>query len=118
MIPTVQKTMEIPQLQCIDEAIDDPVVQVVEKTVEGPQFQIAEKSAEDPQTQTIQGTPTSESSGNASFHQAAQAAPRVQKIVEMPKVQSSDGEVDMPVVTQRQVPMIPNVLKTVEVPQI
>ena len=126
MVPTVQKTMETPQSQCIDEMIDVPVVSVVQvpracvvkKTVENPQFQTVEKSAEDPQTQTIQGTQTSESSGNASFHQAAQAAPRVQKIVEMPKVQSSDGEVDMPVVTQRQVPMIPNVQKTVEVPQI
>ena len=85
MVPIVQKTMEIPQLQCIDESIDDPVVQVVEKTVEGPQFQIVDKSAEDLQTETNQGTQTSESSGNASFHQASQAAPRVQKIVEMPK---------------------------------
>ena len=126
MVQTVQKTMETPQSQCIDEMIDVPFVSVVQvpracvvkKTVENPQFQIVEKSAEDPQTQTIQGTQTSESSGNASFHQAAQAAPRVQKIVEMPKVQSSDGEVDMPVVTQRQVPMILNVQKTVEVPQI
>ena len=106
--------------------IDVPVVSVVQvpracvvkKTVENPQFQTVQKSAEDPQTQTIQGTRTSESSGNASFHQAIQAAPRVQKIVEMPKVQSSDGEVDMPVVAQRQVPMVPNVQKTVEVPQI
>ena len=46
------------------------------------------------------------------------SAPRVQKIVEMSKVQFSDGHVDMPVVAQRQVPMIPNVQKTVEVPQI
>ena len=126
MVQTIQKTTDIPQSQCIDEMIDVPVVSVVQvpracvvkKTVENPQFQTVEKSAEDPQTQTIQGTQTSESSGNASFLQAAQAAPRVQKIVEMPKVQSSDGEVDMPVVTQRQVPMIPNVQKTVEVPQI
>ena len=42
------------------------------------------------------------------------SAPRVA----MPKVQFSDGEVNMPVVAQRQVPMIPNVQKTVEVPQI
>ena len=32
--------------------------------------------------------------------------------------QLSDGEVDMPVITQRQAPMIPNVQKTLEVPQI
>ena len=120
MVPTVQKTMETPQSQCIDEMMNVPVVSVVQvpracvvkKTVENSQFQTVEKSAEDPQIQTIQGSQTSESSGNASFHQAAQAALRVQKIVEIPKVQSSDGEVDMPVVTQRQVPMIPNVQKT------
>ena len=121
LVQVMAETAEIPQLQITDKVVDVPVVlvmpvpqvRVVKKTVEGPQFQIVEKTAEDPQTQTIQGTQTSERSGNASFHQAAQAAPRVQKIVEMPKVQSSDGEVDMP-----QVPMIPNVQKTVEVPQI
>ena len=36
----------------------------------------------------------------------------------MPRVQFPDQEVNMSVVTQRQVPMIPNVQKTVEVPQI
>ena len=43
---------------------------------------------------------------------------RVQKSMEMPVVQFSDRVVDMLVVTQRQVPMIPNVQNTVEVPQI
>ena len=52
--------MEIPQLQCIDEAIDYRVVQVsrvqvMERTVGIPQFQIVEKTAEAPRTQTIQG---------------------------------------------------------------
>ena len=32
------------------------------------------------------------------------SAPRVQKIVEMPEVQFSDGEVDMPVVTTSGAP--------------
>ena len=103
---TVQKTMETPQSQCIDEMIDVPVVSVVQvpracvvkKTVENPQFQTVEKSAEDPQTQTIHGTQTSESSGNASFHQAAQAALRVQKTVEVPQIQYVDKIVDAPVV--------------------
>ena len=45
MVQTVQKAMEIPLLQCIDEANDGtvvqvPRVQVVEKTVEGPQLQV------------------------------------------------------------------------------
>ena len=103
---TVQKTMETPQSQCIDEMIDVPVVSVVQvpracvvkKTVENPQFQTVEKSAEDPQTQTIHGTQTSESSGNASFRQAAQAALRVQKTVEVPQIQYVDKIVDAPVV--------------------
>ena len=43
MVQIVQKTMEIPQLQCIHKVVDDFVVQVpqikvVEKTVEGPEF--------------------------------------------------------------------------------
>ena len=59
MVQIVQKTMEIPQLQCVDEAIDDPAVQVpraqvVEKTVEGPQLQIVEQIVETPETQTTQ----------------------------------------------------------------
>merc|ERR1712107_921805 len=49
---TVQKTIEIPQMQYIDKVVDVPVVQVmqvpqvqvVEKTVEIPQLQIVEKS--------------------------------------------------------------------------
>ena len=66
MVPTVQKTMEIPQLQCIDEAIDDlvvqvPQVQVSEKTVEISQLQAAEKIVETRETQAIQGIQTSES---------------------------------------------------------
>ena len=44
MIQTVQKTIENPQLQCIDESINDsgvraPQVLIVEKTVEGSQLQ-------------------------------------------------------------------------------
>ena len=42
MVQTVQKTKEIPQLQCVDRVVDNsgvqvPRVQVVEKTVEIPQ---------------------------------------------------------------------------------
>ena len=56
MVQTVQKTMEIPQLQCIDEAIDD--------FVEISQLQAAEKIVETRETQTIQGIQTSESLQN------------------------------------------------------
>ena len=78
MVQAVQKTMEIPQLQCVDEAIDGivvqvPRVQVVEKTVEGPQLQIVEHIVETPETQTIQGTRTYESLGSAPVRRVTQA---------------------------------------------
>ena len=78
MVQAVQKTMEIPQLQCVDEATDDPAVQVpraqvVEKTVGIPQFQIVEKTVEALQLQI--GTQTSESLGSARVRQVAQVSP-------------------------------------------
>ena len=78
MVQAVQMTMGVPQLQCIDEAIDGtvvqvPRVQVVEKTVEGPQLQIVEQIIETPETQTIRSTQTSESLGGAPVRQVAQA---------------------------------------------
>ena len=76
-VQTVQKTKEIPQLQCIDKVVDNlvvqvPRVQVVEKTVEIPQLQTVEKIAETPQTQTIQGTQAPESLGTTPVCQVAQ----------------------------------------------
>ena len=57
MDQTVQKTVETPQLQCIDEVIDNPVVQVprvhvVEKRVEIPLLDVVEKIVETPEIQT------------------------------------------------------------------
>ena len=56
----VQKTIEIPQLRCIGNVIDNPVVQVprahvVEKTVEIPQVDVVEKIVETPEIQTGHG---------------------------------------------------------------
>ena len=59
MVLTVQKSMEISQLQITDKVTDVPVVSlvqvprvwVVKKTVEDPQFEIAEKTVENPETQ-------------------------------------------------------------------
>ena len=42
----------------------------------------------------------------------------VQKTVEIPQVQFLDKVVDIPVVVQRQVPMVQKVQKTLEVPQL
>ena len=78
MVQAVQKTMEIPQLQCIDEVIDHPVVQVsraqvMEKTVEIPQLHVFEKVVEIFQFQTGQSTQTFESLGTAPVCQSTQA---------------------------------------------
>ena len=67
MAQTVQKTVAIPQLQCVDKVVDNPEapqVQVSEKTVEISQLQAVEKIVETRETQTIQGVQTSESLNN------------------------------------------------------
>ena len=77
----VQKTIEIPQLHCIDNVIDVPVVEVVqvpqvqvmEKTVEIPQLHVVEKIVEIVQFQTVQRTQTFESLGTAPVCQLTQA---------------------------------------------
>ena len=76
-IPMVQAVQKTIQLQCVDEATDDPGVQVpraqvVEKTVGIPQFQIVEKTIEAPQLQI--GAQTSESLGSAPVRQVAQVS--------------------------------------------
>ena len=68
MVQTVQKTMEIPQLQCMDKVVDDHLVQVVHV----PQVQIVWKIHEIPEIQTDLGTQTSKSLGTALVHQVAQ----------------------------------------------
>ena len=78
---TVQKTIETPQLHCIDSVVDGPVVlvehvpqaHVAEKTVETPQLDVVEKTAETPETQTIHGTQTSENLSTAPVRQVAQS---------------------------------------------
>ena len=81
VVQTIQKTTDIPQLQCIDKVIDVPVVsvaqaqqmQIAEKTAEIPLLQIVKKTVETPEVQTVRCTQTSESLGTAPFCQAAQA---------------------------------------------
>ena len=81
MVQTVQKTKEIPQLQCVDNVVDGPVAHVehvpqthvVEKTVEISQLDVVEKTAEIPEIQTIHGTQTSESLSTAPVRQVAQS---------------------------------------------
>ena len=81
MVQTVQKTIETPQLQCIDTVVDgpvahvehDPQAHVAEKTVEISQLDVVEKNAENLETQTIHGTQTSESLSTAPVRQVAQS---------------------------------------------
>ena len=79
---TVQKTVEAPQLQCIDKVVDDPIVQV--QCVE-----VLEKTAETPQTQTIQGTQAPESLAITPVCQVRQTG-HVEELVEVSKVFSQD----------------------------
>ena len=88
---TVQKTMEISQLQCIDKVSDGPVVlvehvpqsHVAEKTVEIPQLDVVKKTIESPEIQTGHGT--QERIQQSSMEQVIEihAASFAEKIVEM-----------------------------------
>ena len=79
MVQTVQKTMKIPQPECIVMVVDDPVVQVpqirvMEKTVEGQQScRLLDNSLRPPETQMIQSARTSERSGTTPVCQETQA---------------------------------------------
>ena len=80
VVQTVQKTIEISQLQDIDEVVDVPVVlvaqvprvKVVEEAVETPQLQIVKRTIEIPEIRMVRGTQTSESLGTARTGQLAQ----------------------------------------------
>ena len=88
---TVQKTMEISQLQCIDKVSDGPVVlvehvpqsHVAEKTVEIPQLDVVKKTIESPEIQTGHGT--QDRIQQSSMEQVIEipAASLAEKIVEM-----------------------------------
>ena len=130
MVQTIQKTTEIPQLQCVDQVVDVPAevaVQVVAETAE-----IAVTSATRSWRRQLRTHSFRLLRNPLRIHRPRQFRAlkplrvRAMHISTRPhrefrrswRCQSSDGEVDMPVVAQRQVPMIPNVQKTVEVPQI
>ena len=80
VVQTVQKTIEISQLQDIDEVVDVPVVlvaqvprvKVVEEAVETPQLQIVKRTIEIPEIRMVRGTQTCESLGTARTGQLAE----------------------------------------------
>ena len=77
----VQKTVETPQLQCLDS-----VMHVAEKTVEIQQLDVVEKIVETPETQTFQGTQTFVSCNTA---EQTLDVP-VPEMVELPTIVSQD----------------------------
>ena len=89
LVQVIAKTAEIVQLQVDDKVVDVPVVLVVPVS----QVQVVKKTVEDPQLQIVK------------------------KTVEIPELQFTD-KVDIPVVTQRQIRMNPDVQKTIEIPQL
>ena len=89
MVQTVQKTMEIPQLQCVNKVVDNPdvpQVHVVKKTVEDPQFEIVQKTVENSEN--------------------------------VPQFLVADKVVDVPVVLVVQAPHLQVSEKTVEISQL
>ena len=90
----VQRMVETPQLQFIDNVVDVPVVaqrqipidQIVQKTVEIPQLDVVGKIVETPKTQTFQGTQTF-----VSLNTAEQTLDvPVPEMVELPPIVSQD----------------------------
>ena len=129
MVRTIQKTTEIPQLQCVDKVVDDSVMQVpqihvVEKTVEGTQLQIVEKTVKTPETQITQDlsrcTHTSESMGTVSveMQQQAPGTQQVQTTIETSQLQFIDRSVDVPVASLKRVPTMQSSQKPVNVPHV
>merc|ERR1712012_1319198 len=87
MVQTVQKTVEVPQLQFIDKVVDIPVVaqrqipmvQTVQKTIEIPQLQYVDKVVDVPEVQVVEKT--------VEIPQLQ----IVEKIVEIPEIQTVQG---------------------------
>ena len=106
----VRETVEVPQTQFIDKAVDVPVIEQrqvpivrkVQKTVEVPQTQFINKVVDVP----------------VHMQRPVPAVQVVQKTAEATRIQFIDRTVDIPAVQHRQVPTVQTVQKTVEIPQI
>ena len=107
---TMQKTVDVPQTQFIDRAVDVPVfmqrqvpiVQKVQKIEEVPQVQ---------STDNVMDVPVD-------MQRQVPAVQVVQKTGEVPQTQFIDRVVDTPVVQQRPVPTVQVVQKTMENPTV
>ena len=110
MVQTVQKTVEVPQIQYEDQIVQVPVqkqvqvpvVQKVQKTVKVPQIQYEDEIVQVPVTKQVQ----------------VPMVQKVQKTVEVPQVQYEDQIIQVPVAKHVHVPMVQKVQKTIEVPQV
>merc|ERR1719284_1005822 len=95
MVQTVQKTVEVPQLQFIDKVVDIPVVaqrqipmvQTVQKTIEIPQLQYVDKVVDVPVVQVVQVPQVQVVEKTVEIPQLQ----IVEKIVEIPEIQTVQG---------------------------
>ena len=110
MVQTVQKQVEVPQIQYEDEVVHIPVerhvhvpmVQKVQREVQIPQVQYEDQVVEVPIQKQVR----------------VPMVQTVQKSVDIPQVQYVDKVVHIPIQKQVQIPMVETVEKTVEVPQV
>ena len=105
MVQKVQKTMEVSQLQCSDEVVDVSAVEQRQMkttcTMDVAQLQVPHLAV----------------SGLVSGRRRNPAAEVVQNRVKMLQIRSSDTEVDIPVVENREVPTGKSVQSMEETPQ-
>ena len=98
---TVQKTVETPQLQCMDRVIDGKVVQVenvpqshvAEKTVEIPQLDVFEKIVETPESRRAMAHRIESNSGRWS-RSFTPVLPVVEELPEVSKALSEQGSTE------------------------
>ena len=86
---------------------------IVERITETPAVSLAEEIMEN----TIEGVKTIPQDEVAVEHIIDVPVLRIQETVEVPQIQFIDKTLDVPVVVQRQVPIVQKLQKTVEVPQ-
>ena len=127
-IEPVQRIVEMPQVQFLDRVLGVPVVTQSHVPLPAvPQEQIQERIVEDtdiPVPQMMEKTievvkpiPQEQVQNRTMGRVIDVPVLQIQETVEVPQVQFIDRAVDVPVVMQRQVPIVQKVQRTVEVPQ-
>ena len=115
-----EQLVDIPVPQIAEETVEvfdvftqDRVQQrIVEQSTETPAISFADEIAETPKNQTQNDIICCLTEDQSEFLEV-----EVQETVEVPQIQFIDKTLDVPVVVQRQVPIVQKVQKIVEVPQ-